>query len=163
MLSIYTDGSYANKKGGFSFIVLPDDDSIPSIKKPSISMRDCLEDWGWPPGTLAWYGPTPYDPCTNQISELFAIYWALKTIKGDIKFYTDSKYAIGCLETGGWSVAWTRNGWTNTKGKPVKNLILIKACLRLMKNRKITFCHVRGHGDSVWNEHADFLANLGRD
>lgn len=161
---VFTDGSCASNQGGFGFIRVVDVNNFPKHKKPpninDIEERENIEKWGWPDGTEGWYGKTPYSPCTNQISELFAIYWALVRIPGDIVFYTDSAYAIGCLSK--WWLTWRTNGWKNAKGKTIANKSLIKACLLLMHNREISFCWVKGHGNNIWNIYADHLANLGR-
>ena len=95
---------------------------------------------------------------SNNIAELLAIGYALKSIKKSIdslEIVSDSKYAIGVL--------------TNPTWKPKKNVELINKIKRqviktqqLVKN-PIKYKHVRGHQkidseDARWNNQCDWLA-----
>lgn len=86
---------------------------------------------------------------TNNIAELTAIKYALdqinnKTIPTIV--YSDSQYAIGCLQ--------------NSKWNPKKNKVLIeniKQQIKLFKS--IQFKYVKAHSGIKENERADWLAN----
>lgn len=71
-----------------------------------------------------------YEPPTNQKAEIEAIILALEIAlqkyqnldacpRLNVKIYSDSKYAIGCMTD--WIYKWTQNGWTNAAGNPVAN------------------------------------------
>ncbi len=75
--------------------------------------------------------PTP----TNQRAEITAIIIALEealerydNLKNkpwlDVKVYSDSRYAIGCMTD--WVYKWSRNGWRNAAGNEVANRDLIQ-------------------------------------
>jgi ribonuclease HI len=75
--------------------------------------------------------PTP----TNQRAELTAIImaleWALKKYDElqtspelDVRINSDSKYAVGCVET--WIYKWARNGWQNSRGCEIANRDLVE-------------------------------------
>jgi len=74
--------------------------------------------------------PTP----TNQRAEITAIILALEQALEkyselhtyptlDVKIYSDSKYAIGCMTK--WVYKWSQNGWINAAGNEVANQDLI--------------------------------------
>src|ERR1700722_12779646 len=74
-----------------------------------------------------------YPPPTNQRAEITAIILALEQALEkleeldtnphlDVKIYSDSRYAIGCMTN--WIYKWTRNGWINATGNEVANRIL---------------------------------------
>lgn len=117
---LYTDGSYTQQRGGYAVVI---------------------------PGSSIEYGPVPYDKCTNNIAELYAIAQALKYVKEPTKIYTDSEYAINVL-TG--------------KKKAHKNLELISTIQSQLASLQVEFCHVFGHKGNINNELADSHANLGR-
>lgn len=79
---IYTDGSYKNKKAGFSAIILDKDTKIIA------------------------YGSVPKEVgCTNNVAELYAIYVAVSLIQEeDVTIFTDSRYCMLCLE--GYDKKW---------------------------------------------------------
>ena len=110
-------------------------------------------------------------PLTNQRSELYAIYKALKKICKKLDFnkieiYSDSEYSIkSCTE---WIVSWKKNGWKTANKKEVLNQDIIKKIdKKLQKYKgKITFTHVKAHTGkqdkhSLGNEQADKLATDG--
>ena len=155
LYTIYTDGSCINKIGGYGFVII-------------FPEKEANQDYPMK-------GKVPYDPCTNQIAELYAIYQALLYYISDISdisdissprlhIYTDSKYSIGCLSE--WYGKWIKNNWTNSKGDPVANSDLIKSILSLLSNCfkhiDIKFFHVKAHNGDFYNEWADRLANEGR-
>lgn len=143
---IYTDGSCVKSVGGFGIVIVSKEG--PSFDQP-------------------YYGRVPYDPCTNNIAELYSIYQALVLASDltSIEIRTDSAYSIGCLTK--WFPNWIQNGWKNSKGRPVENQLLIRSILDLLthfdqSNRKVTFRHVRAHCGEYYNEWVDQLANEGR-
>lgn len=80
--------------------------------------------------------PTP----TNQRAEIGAIILALEQALEryreldsnpwlDVKIYSDSKYAVGCMTD--WIYKWSRNGWINSAGNDVANKELIQKASNL--------------------------------
>ncbi len=145
-LVVYTDGSCKDKYGGYGYLVIQNNFVSPIC------------------------GKVPYYPCTNQISELYAIYMAIQSliqsykddlIKTGVIIFTDSKYCIGCLTT--WYYNWQNNGWINSKKESVKNQELIKNILNMSVGLKIKYEHVKAHNGHVYNEWVDKLANSGRE
>ncbi len=73
--------------------------------------------------------PFKYTPLTNQRSELYAIYKALKLITTYIKdfktiyIYSDSDYSIKSLTI--WINNWKKNNWKTASNKPVLNQDII--------------------------------------
>jgi len=74
-------------------------------------------------------------PPTNQRAEIEAIILALEQALEnyeeldtdpwlDIKIYSDSRYAVGCMTK--WVYKWSRNGWMNAAGNEVANRDLIE-------------------------------------
>jgi ribonuclease HI len=110
-------------------------------------------------------------PITNQRAELYAIYKAIKIIISKLAFkkiiiYTDSLYSIKSLTI--WIHNWRINDWKTTKGKPIKNLDIIKKIFDYLQkyNTKIFFEHVKSHTNgtdfnSISNNKADELAKIG--
>ena len=110
-------------------------------------------------------------PKTNQRAELYAIYKVIKQVnKSDenlnIHIYTDSEYSIKSLTI--WIKNWIKNGWINSKNKPVENQDIIKKINELMGSHKgkIKFTHVRSHTgkkdfESINNDIVDKLAKEG--
>lgn len=84
----------------------------------------------------AWTKSLPqYPPPTNQRAEITAIILALEQALEklaelrtnpwlDVKIYSDSRYAIGCMTD--WVYKWSRNGWINAAGNEVANRDLIQ-------------------------------------
>jgi ribonuclease HI len=141
-ITFYTDGSCIDQVGGYGFVLATNN----------------------PTTDLHFNGIVPYNPATNQIAELYAIYmciyWSITQGYYDITIFTDSKYSIGCLTV--WYKNWMRNGWANSKGETVANKDLIQSILSLYTHIKVTFNHVRAHKGDKYNEIADQLANEGR-
>ena len=106
--------------------------------------------------------------CTNQKTELYAIYYAIKYIKKkfdlekyDLCIITDSEYSINALTK--WVYGWEKNGWVTASGTEVKNLEWIQPIYRYCRKYTITFQHVLSHTgnsdpDSKGNAKADKLA-----
>ena len=108
---------------------------------------------------------------TNQRAELTAIQRALDIAPRhrDVTIYTDSKYAIDCATN--WYKNWVKNGWHNSKGKPVENKDIVMDIReqmdeRDMLGRQTIFVWVKGHAGTEGNVEADRLAvegaHLGR-
>ena len=138
---VYTDGSCVKEGGGWGVVVV------------------C-------PTTLQviaeYHGRPPYDPCTNNKAELYAIYAAISYLANyRIHIFSDSQYSIKSLTT--WIHNWKRNGWINSKGNPVENQDLIIAIDRLLQTSNVKFSYVKAHCGQIYNERADALANAGRE
>ena len=100
---------------------------------------------------------------TNQRAELTAILRALDIAPRhrEVTIYTDSKYSIDCVTN--WYRNWKKNGWMNSKGKPVENKDLVADIRQRVDEReqlgKVTyFVWVKGHKDNAGNIAADRLA-----
>lgn len=102
---------------------------------------------------------------TNNIMELSACIKALEAIRSTsipVEIYVDSQYV--CSGMNEWHKNWERNGWRNSKGKPVENRDLWVRLLQLAREqKKIKFIKVKGHAGIELNELADQLANKGMD
>ncbi len=140
---IYTDGSCIDKIGGYGILFL---------------FHDRKEEY---------YGKVPYNPCTNNIAELYAIKKALKIYNSkyspdyEIILRTDSKYSINCVTN--WINKWTKNNWLTSSNKPVENKELILSIDNLLRKYSyLNFEHVYGHKGEKYNEIVDKLADLGR-
>lgn len=101
---------------------------------------------------------------TNNEMELTGIYAALTWLRDNgcppATIYSDSRYAISCIER--WSSGWERKGWKK-KGGPIKNLKLIQEMFAIAKTLPdLKWRWVRGHCGNLWNEQADFLAEKAR-
>tara|TARA_R110002074_G_scaffold137767_1_gene282927 strand:+ start:682 stop:1314 length:633 start_codon:yes stop_codon:yes gene_type:complete len=128
--------------------------------------------------------PFTVKPLTNNRSELYAIYMAIKTLslmklnpkkKHLLIIYSDSQYCIKTLTS--YIKSWRRCGWKKSNGKTPLNLdLILKIDSIANKNAKkfdIKYIHVRAHKsqpknkDSIeyykWygNNKADFLAKKG--
>ncbi len=145
-LLIYTDGSCINKIGGYGIVLI--DNPNQDVRKNTHKEE---------------YGKVPYDPCTNQISELYAIYIALTLINNknlNILLKTDSMYAINVLTK--YIYVWEKNGYKTTENKPVKNKDLILLTFNLLKEfNNLTFLNVKAHNNEYYNEIVDKLAKKG--
>lgn len=130
---IYTDGSCrANGNGGIGIVWLKNGEKVYEYSKG-------------------------FKNITNNIAELTAILYSLKSIRNNIdslEIISDSEYSIGVI-TKPW--------------KPKKNIELIaKIKKQLVETQKlvkepITFRHTRGHQkitseDARWNNQCDWLA-----
>lgn len=140
---IYTDGACSgnqneNNKGGYGAVLLYKD------KRKEI--------YGGEANT------------TNNRMELKACIEALKLLKRKdipIELYTDSAYIANCINQK-WYLNWRKNGWINSKKKPVENKEMWEELLILIESMKnIKFIKVKGHSGIELNELADRLANKG--
>ena len=150
-IDVYTDGSCMNKKSGTKcgYGVYFPNGEIKNMSKP---FRN--------------------SPLTNQRSELYAIYKALRVITktftfNTINLYSDSEYSIKSLTV--WINGWKKNGWKTAGNKEVLNQDIIKKIDDKILSRypnKIIFTHVSSHTGkqdkhSLGNEQADKLATSG--
>jgi ribonuclease HI len=120
-------------------------------------------------GYDAWTKSLPrYPPPTNQRAEITAIILALEQALEkheeldtnpslNVKIYSDSRYAIGCMTN--WIYKWARNGWINAAGNEVANRDLIQEASDLDDRLKET-----GDVEYIWipreeNQLADRLCN----
>jgi ribonuclease HI len=104
------------------------------------------------------------DPQTNQRAELYAIQYALNYVgESGVKanIFTDSKYAIDCLQT--WAPAWEAAGWRKSDKKPILHLDLIQPTIELFRSLgpTVQLKHIVGHAGLRGNEEADRLARIG--
>jgi len=101
---------------------------------------------------------------TNNKMELRGCIEALKSLKRKdipIELYTDSAYICNCINQK-WYINWRKNGWINSKKKPVENKGLWVDLLDLFESfNNIKFLKVKGHSGVELNELADRLANKG--
>lgn len=101
---------------------------------------------------------------TNNKMELRGCIEALKSLKRKdipVELYTDSAYICNCINQK-WYANWRKNGWINSKKKPVENKDLWVELLDLFESFKnIKFFKVKGHSGVELNEVADRLANKG--
>lgn len=105
---------------------------------------------------------------TNNKMELMACIKALEAIKGEkhrhfpVEIYADSAYVVNGMNS--WTKNWIKNGWVNSKKKPVENQDLWKRLLELSNyHDDIKFLKVKGHADNEGNNRADELANIAMD
>lgn len=137
---VYTDGSCANKQGGYGIVIVYPNGQVEEL-----------------------HGKVPCTTCTNNIAELWAVVTALDALDEQqlpIDIYTDSKYVIGCLVT--WTQGWIQNGWKTTQGRAPLNSGYIQRCLQLTEGKKVTYTYVPGHKGNELNERVDQLSNAGR-
>ena len=96
---------------------------------------------------------------TNNRMELTAVIMGLCALKEpcDVTVYTDSAYICNAFHNG-WTFAWERNGWLNSKRKPVENKDLWISLINKTKDHKVNFVKVKGHADNHYNNICDKLA-----
>jgi ribonuclease HI len=145
LIQIFTDGSYVKKTNYCGYGVL-----FPNGEFKNISKK------------------FTHQPLTNQRSELYAIYKAIKVVNKNnnqinIKIYTDSEYSIKSLTI--WIKGWKKNNWKSSTGKDVMNQDIIRKIDDLINSHlgKIEFKHVKSHTgkkdfDSINNDIVDALA-----
>ena len=95
---------------------------------------------------------------TNNRMELSAAIMALKKIKtnSEVTIYTDSTYVKNGITE--WVLKWKRNGWQNSKKKPVKNKDLWVKLDSLCEQNIVSWKWVKGHSTNKYNNLADELA-----
>lgn len=118
---------------------------------------------GW--GAVLFYGPhrkeiSGGEPMTtNNRMEIVAVIEALKQLKEPcaVTVYSDSAYVVNCFRQN-WLESWLKNGWRNSKGKPVENQDLWQELWSLMQRHRVSYVKVKGHSDNEWNNRCDELA-----
>lgn len=103
---------------------------------------------------------------TNNKMELTACIKALEEIHGNktvpVEIYCDSAYVVNGMND--WTKGWIKNGWINSKKKPVENQDLWKRLLSLANSHvDIKFIKVKGHANNEGNNRADALCNKAMD
>ena len=100
---------------------------------------------------------------TNNQMELLAAIKALESLKEpcQVELFTDSNYVKqGITE---WIINWKKNGFKNSKKKPVVNAELWMRLDTIASQHKVNWQWVKGHAGHIENERADTLANRGLD
>ena len=100
---------------------------------------------------------------TNNQMELLAAIKALESLKEpcQVELFTDSNYVKkGITE---WIINWKKNGFKNSKKKPVVNAELWMRLDTIASQHKVNWQWVKGHAGHIDNERADALANKGLD
>jgi ribonuclease HI len=73
-----------------------------------------------------------------------------------VTLFSDSTYVVNGIGKG-WAESWRRANWLR-KGKPVPNLDLWEAMLKLAERHALTCLWVQGHSGDPENERCDRLA-----
>jgi len=95
---------------------------------------------------------------TNNRMELSALMSAFETLPNDaaVTVFTYSKLCVDTITK--WAFGWESKGWTR-KGKPLKNLDLVKPLFALFKaHPHCALKWIEAHSGYRWNEYADSLA-----
>lgn len=145
---IYTDGSCWNKgdgenqagrgKGGWACILI-----FPDNTKQELSGSEEIS--------------------TNNRMEMQAAIEGLKALsfRSEVEIYSDSAYLVNCFRDK-WYLKWQKNGWLNSKLKPVENKDLWEQLITLIDQHDVVFCKVKGHADNPLNNRCDKLAGEAR-
>jgi len=148
-------------------------------------IRDSLGVGGWGvviyDDNFTWNAYGGKKNTTNQEMELQAMNQALRvsSVGLEIELFSDSMFVLQGLILGGkhsvltkksdisgWVKKWRSKGWVKADGSAIKHLelwkLIVEKCENHLENgSKITLTWVKGHSDSVGNDRADELANLG--
>lgn len=154
---VYTDGSAHGGAGGWAWVAV----APASTGHGGLGTR---VDGG--------FGGVAVD-ATNNRMELQAVIEALTKAPPNVRLriVTDSAYVSNCfLER--W-YGWRRNGWVNSKKKPVENRSHWEELIALVEARadRLSWTHIRGHGrratddpvDQHWNAITDEQAGQARE
>lgn len=150
-LIFYTDGSCSGNPGpgGYGVVCLN--------KCYSQTISEYIERY-----TINYNYSKYSENTTNNREELKAILHVLKLAaehkEWDFTVYSDSAYAVNSIND--WIYGWARNGWINSKKKPVENLDLMKEIYSYiefpMENFELK--KIEGHSGHLGNELADAYA-----
>ncbi len=98
---------------------------------------------------------------TSSRMEMTAVIKALQHITKPSKFliHADSAYVVNAIRQK-WIPNWRRNGWINSKGKPVANRDLWEQLVEeIARHESVSFVKVKGHRGIEHNERCDRLAD----
>jgi ribonuclease HI len=122
--------------------------------------------WAWATGPSIYasgHVPALTDPRpTNQRMELLAALEAVRAHQDRhglaIVIKSDSAYVVNCFKEEWWR-GWFKNGFLNSKKKPVDNQDLWRPLLDLYHSRgNVHFEKVKGHSGDPMNDFVDSLA-----
>ena len=134
MIKVYTDGSCLGNpgNGGWAFVVSNEKD---------ISYRAGFE-----------------RNTTNNQMELMAAIKAIEFLDkyNDINLNTDSNYVKEGITT--WIFNWKKNNWKTSTKKQVKNRELWERLDNLCEKKNVSWCWVKAHDTSEFNNQVDELA-----
>ena len=134
MINVYTDGSCLGNpgNGGWAFLIEEEKD---------IRYRAGFE-----------------KNTTNNQMELIAAIKALEFLNTyiDITINTDSNYVKEGITT--WIFNWKKNNWKTSTKKQVKNRELWERLDNLCEKKNISWCWVKAHNTSEFNNQVDELA-----
>mgnify|MGYP005734883581 FL=1 len=134
MINVYTDGSCLGNpgNGGWAFLIEEEKD---------IRYRAGFE-----------------KNTTNNQMELIAAIKALEFLNkyNDITINTDSNYVKEGITT--WIFNWKKNNWKTSTKKQVKNRELWERLDNLCEKKNISWCWVKAHNTSKFNNQVDELA-----
>ena len=140
-VTIHTDGACAGNPGpgGFGAVA-------------TIGGKDYLTVIGGSPHT------------TNNRMELTAVIQGIRAVNQEaelrdspITVRSDSTYVVKAFNND-WIDNWQRNGWINSKRKPVPNQDLWNELLQAIGHHQVTWEWVKGHSGDPMNERCDRLA-----
>ena len=134
MINVYTDGSCLGNpgNGGWAFLI---------EEKKDIRYRAGFE-----------------KNTTNNQMELIAAIKALEFLNkyNDITINTDSNYVKEGITN--WIFNWKKNNWKTSTKKQVKNRELWERLDNLCEKKNISWCWVKAHNTSKFNNQVDELA-----
>ena len=95
---------------------------------------------------------------TNNQMELLAAIKALEFLNkyNDITINTDSNYVKEGITT--WIFNWKKNNWKTSTKKQVKNRELWERLDNLCEKKNVSWCWVKAHDTSEFNNQVDELA-----
>ena len=116
---------------------------------------------------LIYDGPAPEEIwgverlTTNNQMELRAATEALRALEEPckVRLFSDSAYLINCMNAG-WYHKWERNGWKNSKKKPVENVGLWRELLELAGRHDVKWIKIDGHAGIGANKRGHDLVQL---
>lgn len=101
---------------------------------------------------------------TSSRMEITAVLKALHHIQRPSTFlmHVDSAYVVNACRQN-WFAKWQRNGWVNSKGKPVANQDLWRELMEAIEwHEAVTFVKVKGHSGLQHNHRVDRLADAAK-
>ena len=134
MINVYTDGSCLGNpgNGGWAFLI---------VEEKNIRYRAGFE-----------------KNTTNNQMELIAAIKALEFLNkyNDITINTDSNYVKEGITN--WIFNWKKNNWKTSTKQLVKNRELWERLDNLCEKKNISWCWVKAHNTSEFNNQVDELA-----